>query len=160
MSSSIELSFRFTQHRYDDVAVNGSASVAKLAAASHRTRFNMASSRDLVLALLNVTLGTDGPLSVDTRSNAALALSVLMQEPTGQRNLLSVAKIADDDSRLRVLLSLCKSTVAQTLGCLEHESLCLRMYWYVCTQKALTLLIVICLNVCLLSFILFFIDPA
>lgn len=73
---------------YDDVAVNGCASVAKLAAASERTRLSMAESRELVVALKDVVFGDTGNLTMDTRTNAALALSELLVLPVGQLNFL------------------------------------------------------------------------
>ncbi len=127
VASGIESMISMVTSMYDDVAVNGCASVAKLAAASSKTRENMAASSALVIALLNVVTGMSGQLSVDTRTNAALALAELVDEPVGQRNLLE----GDAGSvGLASLLTLCKPTVAQTLGVQDYEALCFRTYWY------------------------------
>ena len=74
--------------QYDDVAVNGCASVAKLAAASERTRFSMAQSRELISALEAVAFGDAYKMSMDTRTNAVLALSELLVFSVGHSNFL------------------------------------------------------------------------
>jgi hypothetical protein len=74
-----------TSH-YGDVSVSGCASVGKLAAASERTRLSMARSRELVAALLAATCSDQ---SLDTRSNAAMALLELLYAPTGEHNVSS-----------------------------------------------------------------------
>ena len=102
---------------YDDVSVNGCASVAKLAEASRKTLHSMAGCSALVDSLLNVLAERRGPLStedsrlpfgtgvdadtalpealyapsysLDTRTNAALALALLTRVPQGQQNVLA-----------------------------------------------------------------------
>jgi len=72
--------------RYDDVAVNGCASVAKLAAASDFTKRAMACHKLLMETLVNVI---GGDQSMDTKTNAMMALSQLVEEVEGQRVLVS-----------------------------------------------------------------------
>ena len=110
--------------RFDDVAVNGCASVAKLAAASNKTRYNMAASSFLVSALLHAVIG-DTPLSLDTRTNAAVALSELTVESGGQVNLLAAA--VDDEGKFLKLLAL--GRVAESHET-ETATMFLRAYWY------------------------------
>ena len=117
---------------YDDVAVNGCASVAKLVAASDRTRRNMASSAALVQTLLHVVC-TDGDatitapsMSIDTRSNAALALAELMQDDlkVGAGHLLN-AMVAFP-SALPALALLCSSGPRGASAVPAYMCLCLR----------------------------------
>jgi len=70
---------------FDDVAVNGCSAVAKLAAASELTCRNMARHAGLVQALFDVVMGE---LSVETMTNAALALHTIVNEVEGQQTLL------------------------------------------------------------------------
>lgn len=67
---------------FDDVAVNGCSSVAKLATASEATALHLAQSPLLLQALVDVVAA--GLLSMDTLTNAALALSELSTQPLGQ----------------------------------------------------------------------------
>jgi hypothetical protein len=60
--------------RRDDVSINGCVSVAKFATQSDAMRDDMAKSRKMVKALSRVVFGS---YSIDTRTMAALALSVL-----------------------------------------------------------------------------------
>ena len=127
---------------YDDVAVNGCASVAKLAAASERTRFSMAQSRELISALQAVALGDTGNLSTDTRTNAALALSELLVLPVGQLNFLecvgvgvcgaSTAAAGSPGCAASVLTRLADATaVCPSSAVAEFELVYFRHYWCV-----------------------------
>ena len=121
---------------YDDVAVNGCASVAKLAAASTRTRESMAGSPELVQTLLQVVSGvrvragaTDDEetlcmrLSVDTRSNAALALAELALDPSGHGVNNVMAAFTVSPACLQAIASICTKGVDGTPG---YAVLCLR----------------------------------
>lgn len=74
IASGISSMFEMITDPCDDVARNGCASVAKLAAASTRTRDNFAASPEIVSALIDVAVPTR-PLSMSTRTLAAVALS-------------------------------------------------------------------------------------
>ena len=116
---------------YDDIAVNGCASVAKLAAASDRTRRTMAESRDLVEALLQVIIGRQFGVascrfSLDTLTNAALALSELTIESAGQANLLAAA---ESNKGCAKMLAFCNA--AEIHADEEHTVKFLRAYWCV-----------------------------
>ena len=113
---------------YDDVALKGCASVAKLAAASRTTRVNIAAANSLLGALLNVIAGN---LSIETRTAAAAALAELTQEETAQRYL---AALAGDVATVAAILSLFEvcnptATAAAAIGAEEYEILCLQTYW-------------------------------
>jgi hypothetical protein len=73
---------------YRDVSVSGCASVGKLAAALERTRWNLAGSKELVDALLGAISSQDR-YSLDTRSNAAMALLELAILPLGASQISS-----------------------------------------------------------------------
>ena len=99
---------------YDDVAVNGCASVAKLAAASDLTRRSMANSKDMIQTLLRVVTNCTEPpdvqaLSLDTRSNAAVALAELVQgdSKVGAAHLFDVFVAPATAAFLPALASLC-----------------------------------------------------
>lgn len=128
--------------RYDDVAVNGCSSVAKLAAASSRTQLNFARSR-LVVDVFAVAAALFGLLSMDTRSNAALAMSVLMQCPDALHVFVTTNAVSNPDNdvdadaatvftvdeaktRLRILQTLCLPHPEFA----DYETLCLRTNRY------------------------------
>lgn len=81
IASGISSMLSMVTSPYDSVAVEGCASVGKLAAASGRTRDNMASCQELVDALTTIAFGLKENCSVRTRTNAAMALNVLADSP-------------------------------------------------------------------------------
>ena len=103
---------------YDDVAVSGCASVGKLAADSESTRDSMAGSLELVRALVNIVTLTGKSsieslrqpsgceMSLDTRSNAAMALFELT------RSSLAVSQVSLDD--FQQLLTTLHSTLLES----------------------------------------------
>lgn len=97
---------------YDDVCINGCASVAKLCSTNVSTKNNLATSRALVEALIQVVFGF---YSLDTRTLAAMALSVLTEstsfapEAFSKEYFTRFGKIADKD------------TFAKLLGVKPHE---------------------------------------
>lgn len=137
---------------YDDVSVNGCASVARLASASSITRASMAACLELVACLLNVVLGIpadawsgpgvvanlenaaapwDPQYSFDTRTNAAMALSVLTEVTAGQHSVLACRAGTG-----HALLELCRLAVSAVRegapAVAEFEIAYLQAYWYVC----------------------------
>ncbi len=109
---------------YDDIAVNGCASVAKLAGSCSSTAVRMASSVPLLQALLNVLAGF---LSLDTVTNAALALSVLTEEPVGQVNLATQCAGKDGVPVGKLLAD--KAAFPADGAESEYQVLCFRRYW-------------------------------
>jgi hypothetical protein len=103
---------------YDDVAVNGCASVGKLAANSESARDSMAGSLELVYALVNIVTLTNKSsieslrqpsgyeMSLDTRSNAAMALFELTHSG------LAVSLVSLDD--FQQLLTTLHSTLLES----------------------------------------------
>jgi hypothetical protein len=109
---------------YDDVAVNGCASVAKLAASCSSTSLRMASSVALLQALVDVVSGF---LSLDTVTNAALALAVLTEEPIGQTLLATQCTTKDGVPVAKVLAD--KAAFPADGVEAEYQVLCFRRYW-------------------------------
>jgi hypothetical protein len=110
---------------YDDIAVNGCASVAKLASSCGATALRMASSVSLLQALLTVLLGDQ---SLDTLTNAALALSVLTGEPVGQSRLVQCV-LQGGVHPVTVLLEKCNMPAEE--HDVEYRVLSLRQHAYV-----------------------------
>lgn len=125
---------------YDDVAVNGCASVAKLAAASSRTCDSMAGSPALVRILFQVLCGVavdeDGHenkreyMSVDTRSNAAVALAEIVANSTGRDGVKNACDVlATSPLSLQTLGDLCMAAIdgidAYACVCLQKD--CVRI---------------------------------
>ena len=108
---------------FDDVAVNGCASVARLAIGSDTTRYQLAAHAGLVGALLLVVVGD---LSVDTVTTAAVALAELTSEPVGQTNLTLCGNKA---SACPLALLAERATVPAESDTTGYQLLCLRRYW-------------------------------
>jgi hypothetical protein len=86
----------------------------------------MARSKELVLALLNIVL--DGTyLSMDTRSNAALALMVLCDD---QQAIAATRVQAEGTDAISRLLALCLPAATHD-GYEQYETRCMQTYWYV-----------------------------
>ena len=108
---------------YDDVAVNGCASVAKLAAASDNTRESMADSADLIRTLIQVVVNVNGCASVDTRSNAALALAELVLDGPGRGVSNVVDAFTASPESLHALAGLCTDGIVTSDA---YSTLCVR----------------------------------
>ena len=85
---------------YDDVCVNGCASVAKLCNANPITNNRLAKSQELIKGLIHAVFG---PYSLDTRTLAAMALSVLtlsenfVLEAVSKENFSQLETMVDKD---------------------------------------------------------------
>ena len=132
IDSGIRTMIEMVSSCYDDVAVNGCASVAKLAAGSESTKFNMANHRDLVSALFNVVVGD---LSLDTITNAALALADLTSEPVGQATLVSIGS-KHGESPLTLLAE--KARFPAHSDDRLYEVLSFRRFWYVTVRDVVS----------------------
>lgn len=120
MDEGIKAIVQLIDSVYDDVAVNGCSSTAKLATANESTRVYMARHVPLVQALVTVLCGT---LSTDTRSNAALSLSVLVDAPGAVLTLVGCL-VRGGVPVVRLLADICRTDDGV-------ETACLRRYWYV-----------------------------
>lgn len=108
--------------QYDDVAVNGCSSVAKLAAANESTCLHLATSVPLLQSLVGVVAGD---LSLDTLTNAALALAELTSQPAGQEALASKC---DGPKVVDLLVSKCSIPVDEEE---DVDVVCFKRYWCV-----------------------------
>jgi hypothetical protein len=97
---------------YDDVCINGCATVAKLCSTNVSTKDNLATSQALIEVLIQVVFGS---YSLDTRTLAAMALSVLTEstsfhfESVTKENFTRLEKMTD------------KELLAELLGVKSHE---------------------------------------
>jgi hypothetical protein len=86
---------------YDDVCINGCASIAKLASANISTKNNLGASRAIIEALLRVVFGS---YSLDTQTLAAMSLSVLtdstsfVPESVSKEYFTLLEKMTDKDT--------------------------------------------------------------
>jgi hypothetical protein len=92
---------------FDQSVCNACTAVAKLASASESTRHLLASNIALLQALFAVITSN---MSVVARTNAALALSELAEEPAGQVNL--VLHVGKGDEAVLALANLTSSMLA------------------------------------------------
>ena len=97
---------------YDDVCINGCASVAKLCSTNVYTKNNLATSQALIEALIQVVFGS---YSLDTRTLAAMALSVL----TESTSFLFESVTKEKFTRLEKMTD--KELLAELLGVKSHE---------------------------------------
>jgi hypothetical protein len=106
--------------QYDDVAVNGCSSVAKLAAANESTSLHLATSVPLLQSLVGVVAGD---LSLDTLTNAALALAELTSQPAGQEALVTKC---DGPKVVGLLVDKCSIPVDEEE---DVDVVCFKRYW-------------------------------